>query len=195
MKNRSRNITKPSNKQQIHIREVYTDNESELQPVIDWFDKTTIKAPDKYFCRYVSDKKSFLRIGFLNPPKGFMEKFDKQCSKNPLILYTKSWLEHPKTKEWDMEMMKFLAHKTYILIKNHFSEFETYYKNSDMRKRDFWQRPLPEDKRAKMSTHDWMHFIHHVFNMMNYSYDWETYLYNMMESGIHYNAHTSKLRS
>jgi hypothetical protein len=171
----------------IFVVETYFDSEKNKNLFVKNFEKYTSGQKDKYFCNYSDNNSYFLRIGFINPSKKFISKFIKLKSKG--LVEVKSWYEHPNTKEWDMELMKFLAYSTYELIQKHFKNNKNYYEKSKMRYRDNWGRKNKKENKPKMSENDWKHYIHHIFNMMGYGYNKEVYLHSVMVAGLHYNMH------
>ena len=175
----------------IYIRELYCDKKN-LDKLIDWFFKNTKDIEHKYFCRYITKDKIFIRVGFLNIGKRRLKQFDDECYELKLLIQRKIWEEHPKSKEFDMELMKFVAYDTYDLIQEHFKKFKKYYEWSPMRKRDFWGLRTSKDERANIDTRDLLHFIHHIMNMLDIGYNKEMYIFEWLKSNSHYGLHNNK---
>ena len=179
----------------IFVRELYCE-EADVLLLVDWFLKNT-KGLQTYFCRYENEKKNkyFLRVGFLNPKKTSLNKFDKLVRNHSFITRVRTWEEHPKTKEFDMEMMKFLAFETFIVIKDHYKKYEKYYLGSKMRDRNTYGLKQTDFDRTQMSAMDYAHYTHHIFNMMGKSYIDEVYLHGYLGNNMLYNALISELKS
>lgn len=183
---------------QIKIYEIYVEEADNVDKMVAWFFENSKGIEHKYFCRYENDAKSkyFLRIGFINPTKKFMSSFEKKIKTASFFMYHKQWLENPNTKEWDLELMKFLAYKNFINIINHFKEFKDYYLKSNQRVYNEHRiRVKTNQEKLEMWFGDWMNMLHHTFNMLGYSYMKETNIYG--KAFVHFNSNSilSQLKS
>lgn len=88
--------------------------------------------------------------------------------------------------------MKFRAYDAYVSLLNHFKKYNKYYLKSKMRQRDKWGRKTVPELRTQMWATDWGHYIHHIFNMFNYDYNKERFIYGELENNIHFNLDNLK---
>ena len=152
-----------------------------------------------YYCKYQNEKvdKHFLRVAMLNITEDELADFEGLLmeEREKTLEMFRRMRPFPQTEELDMELIKFLAFKCYQQIEHHFSKYEKNYQNSPIRLRNKHGQLTLKKDRAKMTEGDWLGLFHHIFNMEDYSYLEESYLYLSMYNDIRFNSINSNLKS
>lgn len=172
-----------SEKLNIRITEIYYE-----QSPIDELEILLLRLYHKYkvyFCNYQEGSNKFIRVGIMNPSDEDYQQFlkDIQISKDIKI---KTWIEQG---EPHMELMKFTAFDTWVLLENHKIKYKDIYDNIPARK--YTPSGLPRNKPEELDVLDFINYFHHLINMQDITYPKEIMIYQMCAANIQASNNTS----